>query len=42
MIAAHGGGPGQSFPCSLLSGTLSSQGISAVARVSDRGRLAEV
>ena len=28
--------------CSLLSGTLSSQGVSAVARVSDRGRLSEV
>ena len=39
MIAAHGGGPGQGFPCSLLSG---SQGVSAVARVSDRGRLTEV
>ena len=38
MIADHVGGPGQGFPCSLLSG---SQGVSAVARVSDRGRVAE-
>jgi len=41
MIADHVGGPGQGFPCSILSGTLSSQGVSAVARVSDRGRVAE-
>jgi hypothetical protein len=34
IIAAHGGGPGQGFPCSLLSGTLSSQGASAATRVS--------
>jgi hypothetical protein len=26
MIDAHGGGPHQGFPCSLLPGTLSSQG----------------
>ena len=41
MIAAHGGGPGQGFPCSLLPGTLSSRGP-LPARVSDRGCLAEV
>ena len=42
MIAAHGGGHGQGLPRSLLSGTLPSHGASAVARVSDRGRVAEV
>jgi hypothetical protein len=26
MIAAHGGGPRQGFPCSLVPGTLSSRG----------------
>jgi hypothetical protein len=30
------------FPDSLLSGTLASYGASDVARVSDRGRVAEV
>ncbi len=42
MFAAHGGGHGQGLPRSLLSGTLPSHGASAVARVSDRGRVAEV
>jgi hypothetical protein len=42
MNATHGGGHGQGLPRSLLSGTLPSQGASAVARVSDRGRVAEV
>jgi len=42
MIAAHVGGHGQGFPRSLLSGTLPSHGASAVTRVSDRGRVAEV
>jgi hypothetical protein len=44
MTVAHGGGHGQGlgFPRSLLSGTLSSHGVSAVARVSDRGRVAEM
>ena len=42
MNAAHGGGHGRGLPRSLLSGTLLSHGASAVARVSDRGRLAEV
>ena len=42
MNAAHGGGHGWGSPDSLLSGTLASYGVSAVARVSDRGRVAEV
>jgi len=42
MIVAHGGGHGRGLPCSLLSGTLPSHGASVVARVSDRGRVAEV
>jgi hypothetical protein len=42
MNAAHGGGHGGGgLPRSLLSGTLPSHGTSAVARVSDRGRVAE-
>ena len=39
MIAAHGGGHGRGLPRSLLSGTVPSHGASAVARVSDRGRV---
>ena len=42
MVAAHGGGHGRGLPRWLLSGTLPSHGASAVARVSDRGRVAEV
>ena len=42
MVAAHGRGHGRGLPRSLLSGTLPSHGASAVARVSDRGRVAEV
>jgi hypothetical protein len=42
MIVAHGGGHGRGLPRSLLSGTLPSDGASAVARVSDQGRVAEV
>jgi hypothetical protein len=42
MVAAHGGGHGRGLLRSLLSGTLPSHGASAVARVSDRGRVSEV
>ena len=42
MIVAHVGVHGSGFPGSLLSGTLSNYGASAVARTSDRGRVAEV
>ena len=42
MIAAHGGGHGRGLPRSILSRTLPSHWASAVARVSDRGRVAEV
>ena len=42
MNAAHGGGHGLGLTGSILSGTLASYGDSAVARTSDRGRVAEV
>ncbi len=53
MIAAHGGGHGKDFPAlsypelfrvcvECLIGEKKSHGASGVARVSDRGRVAEV
>ena len=42
MTAAHVGGHGQGFPCSLLSGALSSHGVSTVDHVSDRGCVSEM
>ena len=41
MIVAHVGVHGWVSPGSLLSGTLSSDGASTVARTSDRGRVVE-
>ena len=41
MTAAHGGGHDLGLPGSILSGTLSSYGASAVAGTSGRGHVVE-